>query len=85
VWVSTMARAHGGERDETGARYVQRKVEVLTVDRSVLVVRDNGGSLSGAGIVTDHHREPLVDPVGRGDPHNWRSALDLDDPELELT
>ena len=26
----------------------------------------------------------MADPLGRGDPHDWRRALDLDDPKFKL-
>ena len=35
--------------------------------------------------MADDHREPLVDPLRRGDPHDWCRALDLDDPKLKLS
>ena len=49
-----------------------------------IVGRDDRGSHCGTGIVADHHRKTLGDPLGRADPHNWRRALNLDDPELEF-
>jgi len=52
---------------------------------SVLVGRDNGRSRVRTDIMANDHREPLADPLGRGDPHDRCSALDLNDAELKLS
>ena len=76
--VRTMVNTRGGG-EGADSQYIQREFEVLMVRRSVLIGRD------GAGIMADDHREPLADPLRRGDPHDWCRALDLDYPELELS
>ena len=52
---------------------------------SVLIGRGNGRSRGGMEIMANDHREPLTDPLRRGDPHDRHRALDLDDPELKLS
>jgi len=54
------------------------------VRRGVLIGRDNGRSRGWAGITTNDHREPMTDPLRRGDPHDWCGALNLDDPKFKL-
>ena len=51
----------------------------------VLVGRDNGRSRGRTDIMANDHRKPLTDPLRWGDPHDWCSALDLNDPELKLS
>lgn len=51
---------------------------------SDLIGRDDGGR-GGAEITDEFHREPVADPLGRSDPHDWCGALDLDDPKFELS
>jgi len=63
----------------------QRNLEVLVNGRGALVGRDFGRRLSRTGIMVDYHWEPLRDPMGRGDPHDRRRALDLDDPKPKLS
>lgn len=55
------------------------------VPRSVLIGWDDGGRRGGIGIVIDEHWESLGDPLGRGDPHDQRGTLDLDDPKFKLS
>ena len=57
----------------------------MMVRRSVLIGRDGGRSRGGARITVDDHREPMVDPMRRSDPHDWYRALDLDDPKFKLS
>jgi len=49
--------------------------------RSILIGQNDG---RGGGAAVDYHREPLADPLRRGDPHDRCGTLDLDDPELKL-
>ena len=51
----------------------------------LLVGRDNRRSRGRTDIMANDHREPLADPLRRGNPHDRRSALDLNDPELKLS
>lgn len=67
------------------SQYIQGEFDVLMVRRSVLIGRDDGRSRGGARITVDDHREPMVDPMRRSDPHDWYRALDLDDPKFKLS